>query len=256
MPVIKTKNTDTDMVALERVCRTYLTEQGMDPDNAEVMAHDLEFALAANDCAVGNGPLAPIVTRIMKRRAKGSNKDEGEMFTEQDFEDVLMMRRHIGTAAMAISLCGWTRKTVQNYMDRTPGAEAEWSDAYDYFTETLHAEAVNRARDGYNEPVFHEGKVTGYIKRKSDRILELMLRAHLPHLFRDNHAASLEKTAESAQFDLSTVSADTRLQVREHVQAIRDLIAADRATLVATATPPGRIEGARPSVIDGTATPK
>ena len=52
-------------------------------------------------------------------------------------------------------------------------------------TESLEREAVRRARDGWNEPVFHEGKVCGFKRRFSDTLLIFLLKANNPEKYRE-----------------------------------------------------------------------
>jgi hypothetical protein len=49
-----------------------------------------------------------------------------------------------------------------------------WDESYAKFLESVKTEVRSRAVDGWNEPVFHMGKVVGYVQKKSDRLLELM----------------------------------------------------------------------------------
>jgi hypothetical protein len=52
-------------------------------------------------------------------------------------------------------------------------------------TESLEKEAWRRARDGFAEEVWQHGKLVGTIQRYSDRLLEFMLRARRPDVYRD-----------------------------------------------------------------------
>jgi hypothetical protein len=53
------------------------------------------------------------------------------------------------------------------------------------FRDHIRGEAKRRAIDGWEEPLFWKGQPTGHtIRKKSDRMLELLLKAHCPE-FRD-----------------------------------------------------------------------
>lgn len=56
--------------------------------------------------------------------------------------------------------------------------------ALERFHETLEGEARRRAVEGFDEPVFHKGMECGAVKRFSDRLLEILLKRHIPE-FRD-----------------------------------------------------------------------
>lgn len=47
----------------------------------------------------------------------------------------------------------------------------------------LEEEARNRAIDGYDEPVFQRGKIVGFRRRYSDRLLIFLLEANVPEKF-------------------------------------------------------------------------
>lgn len=74
-------------------------------------------------------------------------------------------------------------------------------------TDALEAEARRRAVDGVPEPVFHQGKKCGTVKKYSDRMLEILLKGHRPEKFREkvdmNHSGrvTLEKLVEQSGKD-------------------------------------------------------
>jgi hypothetical protein len=43
--------------------------------------------------------------------------------------------------------------------------------------DALEREAWRRAVEGFDEPVHYQGEVVGYVKKYSDRMLELLLKA-------------------------------------------------------------------------------
>lgn len=50
----------------------------------------------------------------------------------------------------------------------------------------LETEALRRAVEGVDEPVFHKGKVCGKVRRYSDGLLQALLRANRPGKFRES----------------------------------------------------------------------
>lgn len=81
---------------------------------------------------------------------------------------------------------GVSGQAVDDAMVRDP----EFGDAVYYANqrriETLETEAYHRAVVGWDEPIYYKGIVIGSIRRKSDRLLELLLRAHRPDKYRDH----------------------------------------------------------------------
>lgn len=91
----------------------------------------------------------------------------------------------LGRESAASRATGVNELTIRFVRSKCPGFDDACYDALDEFRDRLHAEAYKRAVDGWDEPVFYQGVQCGYIRRKSDRILELMLKAHIPDQFRD-----------------------------------------------------------------------
>lgn len=65
--------------------------------------------------------------------------------------------------------------------------------AYNTYRENLEREAHARAVEGWEEPVYYQGTQIGTIRRKSDRMLELMLKRHIPE-FRDHQKVDMNVT--------------------------------------------------------------
>lgn len=49
----------------------------------------------------------------------------------------------------------------------------------------LEQEAIRRAVDGTNKPVFFQGEIVGFEKEYSDTLLVLLLKAHKPDKYRE-----------------------------------------------------------------------
>lgn len=62
---------------------------------------------------------------------------------------------------------------------------AGWADAVEQATDNLEATARGRAMDGYQRPVYQRGKLVGHETVYSDRMTELLLKAHRPEKFRE-----------------------------------------------------------------------
>ena len=66
-----------------------------------------------------------------------------------------------------------------------PEFAALWEEALGAAVDALEAEARHRAVDGVEQPHFHQGKVTGSVRKYSDALLMFLLRAHRPEKYRD-----------------------------------------------------------------------
>jgi hypothetical protein len=75
--------------------------------------------------------------------------------------------------------------TDEEYAEAEVFKELE-KEALENAVDLLEAEAVRRARDGYNKPIVFQGKVVSTYKEYSDSLMQMLLRAHRPEKFRDN----------------------------------------------------------------------
>ncbi len=69
-----------------------------------------------------------------------------------------------------------------------PAFAADWMDALESATDLLEAEARHRAVEGVEQPHFHQGQVTGSVRKYSDSLLMFLLKAHRPEKYRDRSA--------------------------------------------------------------------
>lgn len=69
-----------------------------------------------------------------------------------------------------------------------------FEDAQAISADVLEDAAVGRARDGIDKPVFHQGKICGYIREYSDTLLIFLLKGAKPEKFRDK--SSIEHTGK------------------------------------------------------------
>jgi hypothetical protein len=72
---------------------------------------------------------------------------------------------------------GIGRTTAYEWRDAEPEFAAAWDEAVEAGTDALEDEAVRRARDGIDEPVFYQGEKCGVVRKYSDTLLIFMLKA-------------------------------------------------------------------------------
>ena len=90
----------------------------------------------------------------------------------------------------ACAMAGISRDTAYRWRAHDHGFAAAWTEALDAATDALEAEARRRAMEGVPEPVVSGGRVvldeTGaplMVRRYSDRLMEVLLRAHRPEKY-------------------------------------------------------------------------
>lgn len=81
--------------------------------------------------------------------------------------------------------CGLSRQHV-HYMRRTDREFARrWEDAIEQATDALEYAARKRGKDGYQDPIYQGGKLVGHRTVYSDRMTEILLKAHRRDKFGD-----------------------------------------------------------------------
>jgi hypothetical protein len=68
--------------------------------------------------------------------------------------------------------------------------------------ELLETEMRRRAPVGWDEPVFHAGKVVGHIRKFSDTLLIFALKAERPEKYRDHYETRTEAGQTPMTFTL------------------------------------------------------
>jgi len=100
----------------------------------------------------------------------------------------LTLLRETGNVSFAARAIGRARSRAYALRAEDSGFAAAWSDAVDEAIDRLEREAWRRAVEGLEEPVFYQGQVCGVVRRYSDRMLEMLLKAHRPEKYCERHA--------------------------------------------------------------------
>lgn len=92
------------------------------------------------------------------------------------------------TVTKAARQIGMTRQGLYKARGEDEAFAAAWADAEEQGTDTLEDEAIRRARDGFDKPVFQGGQQVGVVREHSDTLLIFMLKARRPEKFKDRVA--------------------------------------------------------------------
>lgn len=117
-----------------------------------------------------------------------------------------------GIVSHAAIAAGIDKKTAYNEYHRNKEFASDWDEAVETATDTLEKEAIRRARDGTDEPVYYQGEKVGTVKRYSDALLMFLLRANRSK-FRndakpeDNDRAKADPDAARAALDAAAKAA-------------------------------------------------
>ena len=101
--------------------------------------------------------------------------------------------RSVLRAARAAKL---NRQSHYWWLKEDPTYRARFEAACERVAQMLEDEAVRRAHDGVRRAVRYKGKVVGYEMEYSDRLLELLLKAHNPEKYTERSKVNLNVTGE------------------------------------------------------------
>ena len=93
------------------------------------------------------------------------------------FIDELAKTCHITESA---KIAGWNRGELYKLKDAWPLFRELWDAARASAYDRMEGEAYRRAVAGTRRPVYQGGKLVGHEQQYSDRLMEILLRAHLP----------------------------------------------------------------------------
>lgn len=88
-----------------------------------------------------------------------------------------------GNVADAARQAGIARNALYLWKRDDSEFAAEWEAALIAGGETLEEEAVRRARDGWDEPVWYKGEQVGTVRRYSDTLLIFLLKGLMPEKY-------------------------------------------------------------------------
>jgi hypothetical protein len=88
------------------------------------------------------------------------------------------------------------RASVYRWRDEDPRFAEEWNAALDRGTDALEDEAVRRAREGWEKPIYRGNELVGSVREYSDALLALVLRARRPEKYRERPVIEVDDAGE------------------------------------------------------------
>lgn len=112
---------------------------------------------------------------------------------------------------------GMSHSAVRNHVLNDKEFAARFEEAKLTFQESIEKEVKSRAIDGWEEPVFYQGKVVGYIIKKSDRLLELLVKRHIKEYRQPTQIinTSTSNTVNVQMTELEEMPKEARDKLRE-----------------------------------------
>src|SRR5215208_7588054 len=115
---------------------------------------------------------------MAKRTSRTPKKDEA-------FFDALRDGRSISAACLE---AGIPRSSAYRWRESDPSFRAKWDACVEEGTDRLEDEALRRARDGTEKPVYQGGKLVGTVREHSDTLMIFLLKARRPQKYKDRVA--------------------------------------------------------------------
>jgi hypothetical protein len=162
-----------------------------------------------------------------RKRPYSSNRALALVSVERRQELFLKSLRASRTIEGAVETSGVTRSQHRNWLDKDEAYQDKYNETIEEISESLEREAIRRAVDGWDEPVYQGGILVGVKRKFSDSLLIFMLKGvrqekyretsqevtgnvpniniYLPENGRDNGDDIAPKTIE-ASFTAETVS--------------------------------------------------
>lgn len=100
----------------------------------------------------------------------------------------------VGNISRASKLVGISRDTHQEWKHTDPEYARAFDEAHNRSIDVLEAEAMRRAVQGVQKPVYHQGEQVGAITDYSDVLLIFLMKGARPEKYRDNYHVTSEHT--------------------------------------------------------------
>lgn len=124
----------------------------------------------------------------MANLVKGGKARPRTKRTDRVKEAFLTSLRETCNISEAARTAGIGRRTAYEWKAADEAFAADWDEAEQEAADKLEREAWRRAVEGTDKPVTFQGAITATYKEYSDRMLELLLKAHRPDKFKDRVA--------------------------------------------------------------------
>lgn len=121
---------------------------------------------------------------------KRAKKNDKETTDEKRFR-FLCLFSETGNVSESAKKAGLNRQYLYDFRDENPDFAEAWEECKKRAREVLKDEALRRAVKGVLEPVFYKGKKCGSVRKYSDSLLALLIKAAFPDEFAERRKDEL-----------------------------------------------------------------
>lgn len=134
------------------------------------------------------GPDGPLKRHKRRELASAVNKDgslrkKHVSFTPAKQREYFELLAENGLKAHACRVLNISREALRLERQKNPAFAELEAEALDYFNETLEQEAIRRAKDGVDKPIYYKGHKVDTVKEFSDRLMEVLLTGRIPEKY-------------------------------------------------------------------------
>lgn len=119
----------------------------------------------------------------MANNLKGDNpRTNRTPKTRAEFLEALKVTCNI---TKACELSGLARTSAYEWREDDAEFAADWQKALEVASDLLEEEAIRRAKDGTNKPVYQGGQLVGHVQEYSDTLMIFLLKGAKPKKYMD-----------------------------------------------------------------------
>lgn len=146
-----------------------------------------------------------------ERKVPLSKKPHVQKIRKRKMNQFLKAYSELGVLSKAAEVAGIKLRQHYYWLQAFPEYAEEFEEAAQKALGRLEEEAIRRAVDGVEKPVFYKGQKVGTTKDYSDTLLMFMLKGMSPEKYRDRYEPAQNNTINIQLTALSDEELDNRL---------------------------------------------
>lgn len=107
------------------------------------------------------------------------------MISDEQIASFIQHLQATGLEAASARAAGATLHTINKTRNEDAGFDAQVKEAIEFFNDSLEREAIRRARDGIDKPVYYKGEQVDVVREYSDTLLAKLLTGRRPNVYGD-----------------------------------------------------------------------
>lgn len=100
-------------------------------------------------------------------------------------EKFLLMYSQNGNISRSAQIVGIDRTSHYRWMKDDPNYYEAFTEAQGQFADNLEAEAIRRAYEGVEQPIYYQGEEVGQVRKYSDTLLIFLLKGSKPEKYKE-----------------------------------------------------------------------